>query len=393
MTSNIERGHQADSVKPPPSPFSPPWSTTTKVVVIVLGLLLLGMFLQRFHVVAAPLVIAFLIAYVLAPVVSFVVAHTRIPTTWVTGLIYLLFVGISALAIALLAPVLVRQVLAFQVDFLTVAQDVRRFFSQPIQIGTLTLDITMFYDDMITTVSSMAQPLATQTVVLLAGIVQVVVQVILIGIVSFYFTRDGTRMGSRLMEWVPLRWQYDVRHLLRKIDAIWRAFFRGQLLLALTMGTTVGGLMAIVGMRNALILGILAFFLEFLPSLGHGIWLLIAVPLALFQGSSWLPISNFWFGVLVLGIHIVLQQVDINIFIPRIVGRQVNLHPVVVIVGIIVGGTLAGVLGMLLAAPTIASLVSLITYVYRKLLDLPPWPEVALAGDPYGDAVYAQDVD
>ncbi len=65
-------------------------------------------------------------------------------------------------------------------------------------------------------------------------------------------------------------------------------------------------------------------------------------------------------------IHLVWQQVDLNFFIPRFVGRQVHLHPMVVIIGIIVGG--------MLAAPTIASAVVLVFYVYCKLLDLPPWP-------------------
>ena len=77
--------------------------------------------------------------------------------------------------------------------------------------------------------------------------------------------------------------------------------------------------------------------------------------------------------MLVLGIHLVLEQVDLNILIPRIVGRQVKLHPMVVIIGIIVGGMLGGVLGILLAAPTIASAAVLARYVWAKLLDLPPW--------------------
>jgi len=77
----------------------------------------------------------------------------------------------------------------------------------------------------------------------------------------------------------------------------------------------------------------------------------------------------------VLGIHLVLQQVDLNFFIPRIVGRHVQLHPMVVIIGIIGRALLVGVLGMLLAAPTIASALVLVRYVYCKLLDLPPWPD------------------
>ena len=82
---------------------------------------------------------------------------------------------------------------------------------------------------------------------------------------------------------------------------------------------------------------------------------------------------------------LVLQQVDLNILIPRIVGRHVNLHPMVVIIGIIVGGMLGGVLGMLLAAPTIASTVVLVFYAYCKLLDLPPWSDEDAGGKDEGE--------
>ena len=81
-------------------------------------------------------------------------------------------------------------------------------------------------------------------------------------------------------------------------------------------------------------------------------------------------------AALVLGIHVALQQVDLYFLIPHILGRQVRLHPMVVIIGIIGGGgMLAGVLSVLLPAPTIASGVALARYVHCWLLDLPPWED------------------
>ncbi|MFQ6101469.1 MAG: AI-2E family transporter [Anaerolineae bacterium] len=356
------------------TPISPPWSMTVKVVVVVFGVVVVGAIVLRFQRVITPLVIAGLIAYVLTPMVNFVNAHTRIPRGVLTAAIYLLFFGLIALAVSLLAPLLVRQALSFQLDFRRIGASIEEFLSQPLRIGDLSFDLASVYDELISALTDLVRPLATQTVVLLAGVVSTVVEVIFVGIVSFYLTKDGPKMGRWLAQWVPPHLRYDFERLREELGTLWRAFFRGQLLLALTMGLTVGLLMAIVGMKNALILGLLAFFLEFLPSVGHGIWLAIAIPLALFQGSVWIPIPNFWVAVLVLGIHLVLQQVDLNFFIPRIVGRRVQLHPIVVIIGIIGGGLLAGVLGMLLAAPTIASAGVLAHYVHCKLLDLPPWP-------------------
>lgn len=356
------------------APVSHPWNTLVKVVVIVFGVVALGAVVLRFQDVITPLVIACLVAYVLVPVVNFITAHTRLPRGIVTAAIYFLSFGLVALVISLLAPLLVRQALSFQFDFQQIGASIEALLSEPLHIGNLSVDVVQVYDELIAALSDLVRPLATQTMALLAGVVSIAIEVIFIIIVSFYLIKDGPKMGQWVVQWVPQHLRYDFERLREELDALWRAFFRGQLLLALTMGLTIGVLMAIMGMKNALILGLLAFFLEFLPSIGHGIWLVIAVPLALFQGSLWIPIPNFWFAVSVLGVHVVLQQVDLNFLIPRIVGRQVRLHPMVVVIGIIGGGMLAGVLGILLAAPTIASAVVLARYVYHKLLDMRPWP-------------------
>ncbi len=70
----------------------------------------------------------------------------------------------------------------------------------------------------------------------------------------------------------------------------------------------------------------------------------------------------------------VIQQLENNILVPRIIGRSLNLHPLVIIVGAIAGANLAGVLGMFLAAPMLASLRIVGNYVRSKLLDLEPFP-------------------
>jgi predicted PurR-regulated permease PerM len=367
LSTQVEEGAMSEA------PVSRPWSTVVKVVVVVFGVLGLGAVVLRFQDVIAPLVIACLVAYVLIPIINLIAARTRLPRGLVTAAIYLLSFGLVVLAVSLLAPLLLRQALSFQLDFQRIGGYIEALFSEPLHLGNLAVDLAQVYDELIAALSDLVRPLATQTMAVLAGVVSIAIELVFTIIVSFYLIKDGPHMVQWVVRWVPPHLRHDFERLRQELDALWRAFFRGQLLLALTMGMTVGGLMAILGMKNALILGLLAFFLEFLPSIGHGIWLVIAVPLALFQGSLWIPISNLGFALIVLGVHLVLQQVDLNFFIPRIVGRHVRLHPMVVIIGIIGGGLLAGVLGVLLAAPTIASAGVLARYVYCKLLDMDPW--------------------
>jgi phosphoglycolate phosphatase len=118
----------------------------------------------------------------------------------------------------------------------------------------------------------------------------------------------------------------------------------------------------------------LAGLLEVVPNFGPVIATIPAVIIALLRGSSYLPISNFWFAVLVVGLYILIQQVENNYLVPRIMSRRLQLHPVVVFIGMLGGATLAGVVGLLLAAPTLATVRVLLRYTYAKLLDEDPFP-------------------
>jgi hypothetical protein len=131
-----------------------------------------------------------------------------------------------------------------------------------------------------------------------------------------------------------------------------------------------------VGLPRPALMGAIAGLLEFLPSVGHVIWLITAVIIALVEGSTWIPVSNMVFVLIVFGVQFVYTQIDLNILIPRIIGRQIHLHPMVVIIGIIVGASVGGVLGVALAAPTIASLRVIGRYIYAKLFDLDPFPMI-----------------
>ncbi len=166
----------------------------------------------------------------------------------------------------------------------------------------------------------------------------------------------------------------DVAYLIDEINEIWAAFFRGQLTLAVVVAIifTIVGL--IIGLPAVLAMAVLAGLLEFLPSVGHAIWLILASLLMFFQGSTWLPVHNVVATLILIGLHLVFQQVDLNFLIPRIVGRRVHLNPMVVILGIVAGAALAGVLGILLAAPTIATARVLGGYIFANLFDRDPIP-------------------
>ncbi|MGL4648420.1 MAG: AI-2E family transporter, partial [Caldilineaceae bacterium] len=164
---------------------------------------------------------------------------------------------------------------------------------------------------------------------------------------------------------------------------------RGQILLSVAVGTMTWITLTLVGMPGALVLAITAGVLEVVPQIGPIIATIPAVIVALIQGSTVLAdygVGNVGFALIIIALYFIIQQVEASVLVPRIIGESVNLHPVMIIVGVAVGFNVFGILGALLAAPTLASFRVVGGYVHARLLDYPPFEAKAQAGR--GRSVY-----
>lgn len=148
---------------------------------------------------------------------------------------------------------------------------------------------------------------------------------------------------------------------------------RGQLLIVTITGFLTYALMQILGVRFPIGLGVLGGIAKFIPIVGPVTAGFIAALVGLFQPSNWFGLMPLpYAAVVVISVVILDQAIDIFL-VPRIMGTTLNLHPVLILVGLVIGASLAGVIGLLLSAPTIASFFLLGRYVYRKMSDLSPW--------------------
>lgn len=356
--------------------MSKSWSETTKWLVIVSSLLALVWIVYRFSQIITPLVIAVILAYVLNPPVRFLTARARLSRTWAVASVYLALIVILSLVLVAFVPSLIQQVMSINVDFQNIVKSISRFFEQPLFVFGFSIDFMDVYQEVSGTLQSIVSPLASRTVSFLIGLASGFAWLIFVLIVSFYLLKDLGKLGRSIYELVPADYRDEVRRLAEEVNVIWSAFFRSQLVLCAVVGALVGVTMQVVGVRNALILGIIAGVLEIVPNVGPTIAAIPAVLIAYFQGSTHLSLSNGWFALLVIGLYVVIQQLENNILVPRIIGRSLNLHPLVIIIGAIAGASLAGILGMFLAAPILASLRIVGNYVYRKLLGLEPFDEL-----------------
>ncbi len=207
------------------------------------------------------------------------------------------------------------------------------------------------------------------------GALTALINVIFLMTMMFFLMRDGHVFVEKGVRMIPASYQGDSRRLLYELGMVWNAYLRGQLSLALFMGVVVFSVASVLGLPNPIILGLISGLLEFIPSVGSGLAIFPAALLALTSQSSTIPsLEGASFALVTVIVWAVLQNIEVYFLVPRVMGGSLNLHPFVILIAIIAGATLAGVLGIILAAPTVASLRVFGQYIYGKLMDQDPFP-------------------
>ncbi len=366
---------------------SPPWSTATKVILVVGVLLLLALMVWRFQSLIGMIVIAAIIAYLLNPIIVFIDDRTGIRRGFVIVFVYallaiLIATGFSALGVAgyqqgvnLIdqAPSLIESLTEGAQGFIG--------STEPIQLGPISITPIMIPWDSITEqVLGLAEPFFSQSAVIASRVatitVRTVINVVFVFFVSIYLASDLLNFDSYLLRLAERPgYREDMETLLVELKGVWSSYLRGQVLLGLVVFVMSWLGLTALGVQNSLALGLISGLLEFVPTIGPVVSAIIAMVVAFFQPENYLGLSPWAYALVVLALMILIQQLENSILVPRIVGGALNLHPFIVIVGVFMGASLAGVLGAVLAAPIIASLKVFGNYAWRKLFDLPPFPE------------------
>lgn len=200
------------------------------------------------------------------------------------------------------------------------------------------------------------------------GALNTLINTTILLMMTYYLMRDATRIVDIIISLAPKGYEGDAERLFHELGNVWNGYLRGQLLLCLAMGTAVYIAASILGLPNALILGLIAGLLEFVPNIGPLIALIPAAILALISTSSTIPVlEGVPFMIVVIITWTGLQQLEAVFLVPRIMGDSLDLHPVAVIMGVLAGAAIAGALGVILAAPFLATGRVIVRYLYGKL--------------------------
>ncbi len=356
MSSNIR-----SFAVPRSEPSATKWARRRDIPIAILAwtALLFIVFWSASHIIRTILIlsIAALLAYALAPGVK--VLQRFMPRFLAILIMYLIVLsGVSVLLYFIVSTAIVQvTLLAGTVQKLLtpggsgqlapLEQTLRSF-------GISAAQITAFQTQLTSRLESVAGGVAGGALPIVTGVFDTILDIVLVAVLSVYLLSDGSRVSRWLRQNTPQ--SERTNFVLDTVQRIVGGYIRGQLILATLIGLLVGVGMALFHVPYAVLLGVLAFILEFIPVLGTLVSGAICTLIALTQG--WL----IALGVLIY--FVVVHVIEGDIVGPRIVGEAVGLHPVVSLAALIAGSELFGIWGALFASPVAGVLQALIIAIW-----------------------------
>lgn len=181
-----------------------------------------------------------------------------------------------------------------------------------------------------------------------AGVIGAVVGFFLVLILAAYFVIDGERIGQSAVSLLPIRHRDRAARMAEPVLAVIGAYVRGQILVSLAVGSLIASGLAVMGVPYALLIGGFAAALNIVPFVGSPAAAVLGVMSALNISSG----LALWAALLFWGVNLL----EGKLLMPYFVGRATGLHPVAVLLAIVMGATVAGVIGALVAVPVVAGL-------------------------------------
>ena len=281
-------------------------------------------------------------------------------------LLYVVIIGLIAVVIALVTPLLIDQ--AKQLPTLeSRALAVVRSLQAAIDSAGIPLKLSLP-----SATSGISTAVLGSVFGVLSGTLGTLINLLLVVVISIYLLVQGRQLIATMRRLFPGREEvYDFTLL--AVGTTVGQYARGQLIMSLVMGTYTGLAMTIIGVPYAVVLGILTFFLEFLPLIGAPIGMGLAVLIALiFKGP--------FVGLLALAVAVGGHAIEAYILGPRVTGSATRIHPLVAMAALLIGADLGGILGALFGVPIAALLNVFLGALYRARRG-----EEALSASPSGE--------
>ncbi len=354
------------------------WDTSFRYIVMIVLLIMLAVTFWYVREIFQPLVTAGLIAYLLSPLIKLVARITKLTRKQAANIV---FFSVLIILVTLLITVIPEMLDEGQIvlkDLNATLNAYQATLTGPTNILGVPVYLGGLIPAIRASMSGMIIPRPEQALQILQSTSRGFLWFLVIIVSTYHLMTEWDGLREWLIGLAPDSYQKDIRQLYLEIKNVWMSYLAGQVRLMLILAVIYSVAWYSIGLPGAILIGLLAGFLNLVPEVGPGITAVIAVLVALLEGSNFLPISNGWFAVLAGGIYLVLNNFKTIYLQPRILGKSVFLHEGVVFVAIIAAIMLQGILGVLIVVPVLASAIIIARYVRRKLLGMNPFSDSSL---------------
>src|SRR4030043_1689244 len=366
-----------------PNPNSPRWSSTFKMIVGLTTAALIMAMLIYFRSIIGPLLLAFILVYLLHPLAALLNIHTKLSWRASSNIIFILLIIIHLVTFTLTGFAAVQQIQSLIVvierfinDLLNQIDNIAR---QIIIIGPYRFDFSQFTDlgqlgdQVISTLQLLIGRAGTVVGTLASATASTIGWGLFILVISYFVLADIGKVPNP-QDFINIPgYSYDIQRMSNSIGRIWNAFLRGQLTIVIMVIISYTILLSILGVRYAFAIAILAGLARFVPYVGPFITYIVMGLVTLFQGGNYFNMQPVFYTMLVIVLSIIMDQIYDNLVSPRIMGRSLGVHPAAVLVVAIIFARLIGLIGLLLAAPVLATVNLIGHYTIRKMFDRDPW--------------------
>jgi predicted PurR-regulated permease PerM len=365
---------------------SPKWGETTKIIVGLSVAALIAGFTIRFQNILGPLLLAVIISYIASPLASLLCRWTKMPWRLAVTLIYLILV-LGILGLLTWGGVSLVEEAQNLVSGLTdTIENLPEFFSDLaktkyiIEIGPFQYDLVfteLDFSSIAQQILDLIKPVVSQAGSIVgsvaSGAATTLGWFLFIVMVSYFLLAESGSVSEKPLTISVPGLQADIEHIVHDLGRTWNAFLRGQLVLVGITIAIYSVWLSAFGVKYAIGLAIIAGLARFLPWVGPTITWIVYFTVSITQGTTVFGLTPFVYTLIVLGVALVLDGAIDQVIAPKIMGNALEVHPAMLLVGALLGARMLGLVGMLLAAPVVATIKIIGTYAIRKLFDLDPW--------------------
>jgi len=323
----------------------------TTFFIVLTGFFIWFLYIDR--AILTPFILAAIFAYVFNPIVNFLYLKVKLPRTFSILVIYLLMMT----SVVLLSIVLTRRILSESLEL-------GNFVSQLInttknQINTLPEYIRPGVKDTLINIEKSRFFSPQSLFSLFPQAISRIVSFFIFLFAAFYFLKDGSFMLNKFLNLIPIKHKVEAEIALRRINKVFGAYLRGQIFLVFLVSLILYIALSIMGVRFALIVAVFSGFAEIVPIIGPITAGAVAALIILVTGVSNFGLAPVHAALIVIAIYFIVRQLEDYFVIPFVMGRIIDLHPLIILFAVISGGHLFGVLGFILAVP-IAGVIKII---------------------------------